>query len=398
MMFSALDIASPDAILGLTEAFQRDPNPGKINLSVGVYKDDSGATPILKCVKKAERILLETESTKSYLGIDGLAAYANAVRELLFGARHNIITAQRSCSVQTPGGTSALRVAADFLKGHFPDARVWISRPTWENHPAILESAGLKVEWYSYFAPSTNDLDFLSMMQDLERTEKGDVVLLHGGCHNPSGVDPSPDQWHSIADLVQRRQLLPLVDFAYQGFGAGIDDDALGLRILCDRVDELLIASSFSKNFGLYRERVGALTAVGPDARTAAAVLSHLKRCIRTNYSNPPSHGASVVSTILSDQDLRSEWLVELAGMRDRISGMRTMLVSKMKEHAPNHDFSFVEKQRGMFSFSGLNRDQVNRLRDEHAIYIVGSGRINVAGITHENIDRFCIALAQVLD
>jgi aspartate/tyrosine/aromatic aminotransferase len=396
-MFNSLEVAPPDAILGLNEAFQRDTHPRKINLSVGVYKDDSGATPILKCVKEAERILLETEATKSYLGIDGLAAYGSEVRKLLFGAGHGIVADNRACSVQTPGGTGAVRVAADFLRQHFPASRVWCSQPTWENHAGIFETAGLDVASYAYFDPTTNDLDFPGMLRDLERTNPDDVLLLHACCHNPSGVDPALDQWRGIADLVKRRKLLPLVDFAYQGFGTEIEADAGGLRVLCDNVDELLIANSFSKNFGLYRERVGALTAVAADPRSATAVLSHLKRCIRTNYSNPPSHGASIVSTILTDQRLQSLWLGELAAMRDRINDMRTLLVEKMREYMPQRDFSFIQRQRGMFSFSGLNREQVDRLRNEHAIYVVGSGRINVAGITRDNIDRLCLSLAAVL-
>jgi aspartate/tyrosine/aromatic aminotransferase len=376
-MFNSLEIAPPDAILGLNEAFQRDSNPAKINLSVGVYKD---------------------EATKSYLGIDGLATYSQGVRRLLFGRDSSLVADQRACTIQTPGGTGALRVAADFLKQHVNPCRVWCSRPTWENHAAIFETAGVKVESYAYFDPATNDLDFAGMMRDLEGTREGDVVLLHGCCHNPSGVDPSIDQWRVIADLASRRKLVPLVDFAYQGLGVDIDADSQGLRVLIEKLPELIIASSFSKNFGLYRERVGALTAIAQDTRAAAAVLSQLKRCVRTNYSNPPAHGASIVSTILADQRLHSMWVSELSLMRDRINGMRTLLVAKMKEYAPRRDFSFIQRQRGMFSFSGLNRDPVNRLREEFAIYIVGSGRINVAGITRDNIDRLCGCLAQVLE
>lgn len=396
-MFDALDLAAPDAILGLNEAFQKDTNPEKINLSVGVYKDENGVTPILHCVKKAESQLLEKEQTKAYLGIDGLKPYGSLSRQLLFGADHRFLSDGRAVSIQAPGGTGALRVAGDFLHDHFDGAKIWCSKPTWANHPNIFRAAGLTVESYTYFCPETNGLNFEGMVNDLSQINEGDVVVLHGCCHNPCGVDPSIDQWRTISDVLKERKLLPLVDFAYQGFATGIEQDAAGLRVLAESLDEMLVASSYSKNFGLYCERVGVLTAVGKSSDDAESILSHLKATVRSNYSNPPSHGAAVVVEILSDDELRTQWESELAGMRNRIADVRRMFVEKMSEYAPNRDFSFINDQCGMFSFSGLTPDQVQRLREEYSIYIVGSGRINVAGITDKNVDRLCKSISECL-
>ena len=396
-MFDVLELAPPDAILGLNEAFQKDSNPEKINLGVGVYKDEGGVTPILNCVKKAERKLLEQQKTKAYLGIDGIKEYGRLSRELLFGQGHRFLTEDRAVSIQAPGGTGALRVAGDFLRGHFQSSNIWCSKPTWANHPKVFESAGITVNAYAYFCPDSNGLNFDGMLNDLNQIPKGDVVVLHGCCHNPCGVDPSIEQWKQIAEVIKQRELMPLVDFAYQGFADGVESDAAGLRTLAESIDEMLVASSYSKNFGLYCERVGVLTAVGKNANSAAAILSHLKATVRTNYSNPPSHGAAVVSTILSDAQLRSEWEAELAGMRNRIAEMRQLFVAKMSEYASGRDFTFIQDQCGMFSFSGLTADQVNRLREEFSIYIVGSGRINVAGITSKNVDRLCKSIAACL-
>ncbi len=396
-MFQHVPTAPPDSILGLNEAFRNDANPEKINLSVGVYKDEKGGTPVLKCVKEAERRLLESESTKSYLPIDGRAQYLRAVRELIFGAQHEVVTSARAVSVQTPGGTGALRVAADFLAANFPGRTVWLSRPTWPNHPSIFEAAGLATNHYPYFDQTANGLDFDGMMEALQTTSTGDIILLHGCCHNPTGIDPTPEQWKQIGDLIQQRELLPLLDFAYQGFGDGLQEDAVGLRELAREGQELLICSSFSKNFGLYNERVGALTAVATQADEAAAVLSQLKKVIRSNYSNPPTHGAAVVETILTDSQLIALWDEELTAMRNRINGMRKLFVDKMAASGVPQDFSFIQHQRGMFSFSGLNQMQVDQLRNEMSIYIVGSGRINVAGISETNVDRLCEGIKRVL-
>ena len=397
-MFDTLPLAPPDSILGLTEAFQKDPNPRKINLSVGVFKDDQGQTPILASVKEAERRLLATEKNKSYLPIEGHAEYDARVQELLFGSSHEIVTSRRAVTAQTPGGTGSLRVAADFLKKHFPQARLWHSKPTWANHAAIFSAAGMKVEAYPYLDASGRVLDFPAMLAALVQLPPGDVVLLHACCHNPTGVDPTLQQWQEIARVIRERKLLPLVDFAYQGFGDGLDEDAAGLRELAQPGQELLVSSSFSKNFGLYGERVGALSIVTDSADAAQRALSQVRLNIRTNYSNPPTHGAAIVATVLSDPQLRQQWERELAAMRERIHKMRGLFVATMKIKAPQHDFSFLASQKGMFSFSGLTNVQVDELKSKHAVYVVGNGgRINVAGITEGNMDPLCDAIAAVL-
>ena len=396
-MFQQLEVAPPDSILGITEAFLKDPNPRKINLSVGVFKDAAGQTPILPSVKEAERRLVETEKSKNYLGIEGLASYASAVQTLAFGAGHEVLSAGRAVTAQTPGGTAALRVAADFVQAIRPGATVWLSDPTWPNHPAIFTAAGLKVASYPYYDAATRGLAGGPLLAALENAPAGDVVLLHGCCHNPSGVDPTAEQWGQIAAVVARRGLLPLVDFAYQGFGDGLREDAAGMLIVAAAVPELLVCSSYSKNFGLYNERVGALTVVAATAAEAERALGHVKLRIRANYSNPPAHGASVVATILGDAALRAQWEQELTAMRERIHRMRHLFVERLKAAGVQRDFSFLCQQRGMFSFSGLTPEQVKTLKEKHGIYIVGSGRINVAGMTEENMDTLCKAIAEVI-
>lgn len=394
-MFETVTAAPPDSILGLIEAFNRDPNPHKINLSVGVYQDAAGRTPILRCVKAAERRLVEEETTKTYLGIDGLGDYRHHVRQLAFG---DAVAAERVAVVQTPGGTGGLRVAADFIAGLMPGAKLWHSNPTWANHPAIFAAAGVPVEVYPYLNAERTGMDFDAMLEALRTGPRpGDVVLLHACCHNPTGIDPTPDQWREIAGVVAERGLLPLVDFAYQGFGDGLDEDARGLHILLDHCDEMLVASSFSKNFGLYSERVGALSLVAAAPQQAEVGLSQLKRLVRSNYSNPPRHGGAIVATVLEDAELTAMWHGELAEMRQRIAEMRLAFVEAMRRRVPDRDFSFLLDQKGMFSFSGLTPMQVDRLKSEHSVYMVGSGRINVAGITHPNLDLLCEAVASVL-
>jgi len=395
-MFERLDMAPPDAILGLTEAFKKDPNPKKINLGVGIFKDAANQTPVLDSVKRAEEALLRTETSKTYLPIPGAPEYAAAVQALVFGAEHEIIASKRAATAHTPGGTGALRVAADFIKRMLPGKAIWVSEPTWENHVNIFRSAGLDVCTYPYYDAQNKRLNFEGMRNTLAQAPEGDVLLLHACCHNPSGMDPDAAQWAEIAKIVQDRGLLPLVDFAYQGFGDGIEEDAAGLRQLCTPGCELLICSSFSKNFGLYNERCGALTAVGASSGAAQKAFSHIKACIRANYSNPPSHGGAIVTTILSDPELRKLWESEVRAMRDRINGMRKLFVETLKTKGVPGDFSFITAQKGMFSFSGLTRAQVDRLREEYAIYIVGSGRINVAGMTEQNMGALCEAIAEV--
>ena len=393
-MFETIEAAPPDAILGLNEAFRGDSSPNKINLGVGVFKDPTGNTPVLECVKEAERRIVKHESSKAYLPINGHGEYGSHVPKLLFGSSLDPI---RTATIQTPGGTGALRVAGDFTRKMFPSAKIWTSDPTWANHPNVFAAAGLEVAKYRYYDPSTSGLDFAAMLADLKTVPAGDVVLLHGCCHNPTGVDPAPSQWKQIGEVLREQRALPLVDFAYQGFADGIEEDAGGLRALLESHDELLVCSSFSKNFGLYRERVGALVAVGRDAETTTTVMSQLKKTVRTNYSNPPSHGASIVATVLNDAALTKQWHQELADMRDRINGMRDLLVERLAAAGVDRDFGFIQKQRGMFSFSGLTKDQVDQLRDEHSIYIVGSGRINVAGISESNVDYLCQSIAKVI-
>jgi aspartate/tyrosine/aromatic aminotransferase len=396
-MFQSLAAAQPDAILGLTEAFKKDPNPEKINLGVGVYKDAQGNTPIPKTVKKAEELLLEQETTKNYLAISGSAEYGTAVQKLLFGEGHAIVTSGRAQTAQTPGGTGALRVAGDFLNKMFPAKRIWMSEPTWPNHPQVFQAAGVEIQTHPYFDAAENSLDFVGMMAALEHVPEGDVLLLHACCHNPTGVDPSAEQWKQIGDIVEKRKLFPLVDFAYQGLADGLEEDASGLRELARPGVEMLVCSSFSKNFGLYCERVGALTAVGASSEDAEKAMGHIKSTIRANYSNPPYHGAAIVTTVLNDPDLRKDWEQEVTEMRNRINGMRKLFVETLASKGVDRDFSFIKDQRGMFSFSGLTKDHVERLKKEYAIYIVGSGRINVAGMTEGNMDRLCTAIASVL-
>ncbi len=396
-MFEHIQAAPADPILGLNDAYKNDPKPNKINLGVGVYKDEQGNTPILKAVKQAETRLLNQETTKSYLSIEGAPAYRDAVQKLLFGADHKIITKQLAQTAHTPGGTGALRVAAEFIKKHLPEATIWVSNPTWANHQSVFQSVGLEVGSYAYYDVKSKSLDFESMLASLSQVPEGDVVLFHGCCHNPTGIDPTPEQWQQLAKLSSKQGFLPLFDFAYQGFGRGLEEDAQGLRTFLDQVPEMLIANSFSKNFGLYNERVGALTVVCESAEQAETVFTQVKRCIRTNYSNPPSHGSAVVAEILNTPELYELWETELKDMRVRIHEMRSLFVNTLRMKGVNQDFSFISHQQGMFSFSGLSPDQVAQLRKEHGVYIVGSGRISVAGMTHDNMEPLCDAIAAVL-
>lgn len=395
-MFEALEMAPADAILGLTDAFRADSNPNKINLAVGVYKDEAGVTPTLSTVRKAEEIILSQNDPKGYLAIDGSPEQARLVQGLLFGETHEVVTSGRAATAHTPGGTGALRVAADLLH-ELGAKKVWLSKPTWPNHPGIFEAAGLEIATYPYYDAEKHALDFEGMVDSLQGAGPGDVVLLHGCCHNPTGMDPTQEQWETLATLAAEKGFLPFFDFAYQGFGDGLDEDAFGLRSFCLEGCELMVSSSYSKNFGLYNERVGALTVIGANADAAEKVRSHMKRVIRVNYSNPPAHGGKIVTTILRDAALRSEWVEEVGVMRNRINGMRSLLVESLKAKGVTQDFSFLTSQRGMFSFSGLTPEHVKRLRDEFSIYIVGSGRINVAGITKSNMEALCTGIAAVL-
>lgn len=396
-MFESISAAPADPILGLADLFRADDRPNKINLGIGVYKDETGKTPVLTSVKKAEQYLLENETTKNYLSIDGLADFARCTQVLLFGQESSLISAGRACTAQTPGGTGALRVAADFLANQTSVKRVWVSNPSWPNHKNVFNAAGLEVCDYQYYDAANHSLDFDGMVASLQEAKAGDVVLFHGCCHNPTGVDPSAEQWQQLAKLSQEKGWLPLFDFAYQGFARGLDEDAEGLRIFAATHQELLVASSYSKNFGLYNERVGALTLVAAESDAAKTAFSQVKYSIRANYSNPPSHGAAVVATILGNDALRTIWVQELTDMRQRIQRMRQLFVNTLAEKGANQDFSFIIKQNGMFSFSGLTKDQVVRLRDEFGVYAVNSGRVNVAGMTPDNMSALCEAIVAVL-
>ncbi|MBP2197124.1 amino acid aminotransferase [Pantoea cypripedii] len=396
-MFESISAAPADPILGLADLFRADDRPNKINLGIGVYKDETGKTPVLTSVKKAEQYLLENETTKNYLSIDGLADFARCTQELLFGKESTLVTAGRACTAQTPGGTGALRVAADFLANQTNVKRVWVSNPSWPNHKNVFNAAGLEVCDYQYYDAANHTLDFDGMVASLREAKAGDVVLFHGCCHNPTGIDPTAEQWQQLAALSQANGWLPLFDFAYQGFARGLDEDAEGLRIFAASHQELIVASSYSKNFGLYNERVGALTLVAANSDVAKTAFSQVKYSIRANYSNPPAHGAAIVATILSNDALRTIWQQELTDMRQRIQRMRQLFVNTLAASGAQQDFSFIIKQNGMFSFSGLTKDQVVRLREEFGVYAVNSGRVNVAGMTPDNMSALCEAIVAVL-
>jgi aromatic-amino-acid transaminase len=397
-MLENIAAAPADPILGLNEKFLSDPRSDKINLGVGVYKDDGGNTPVLNSVKKAETRLLAAENSKTYLGIPGSADFALAVQQLLFGADSSIIAEGRAQTAQTPGGTGGLRLAAELISRQIGATRVWVSDPTWANHKGIFQAAGLEISSYAYYDAEAHDMDFEAMLSDLGQASAGDVVLLHGCCHNPTGIDPDREQWAQLAELCSSRGLLPLFDFAYQGFARGLDEDAEGLRLFAEHCDEILIASSYSKNFGIYGERTGAFTLVARTAEVAATMFSQVKSIIRVIYSNPPKHGSALVAAVLNDAELRAEWEAEVAAMRDRIKQMRSLLVATLKNKGVKQDFGFIERQNGMFSFSGLSKDQVLKMREDSGVYAVDSGRFSVAAMTTGNMDPLCDAIAAVID
>jgi aromatic-amino-acid transaminase len=395
-LFSAIEMAPRDPILGITEAFNADTNTAKINLGVGVYYDDKGKVPLLECVQKAEAKLMEQPTPRTYLPIEGLAAYDKAVQELVFGADSPVIQEKRALTVQAIGGTGALKIGADFLKRFLPASDVYISDPSWENHRALFESAGFTVHNYAYYDAATRGVNFGGMLAALKAMPAGAIVVLHACCHNPTGADLTQDQWDQVIAAVQAGNLVPFLDMAYQGFANGIDEDGAVVRRFAATGMAMLVSNSFSKSFSLYGERVGALSIVATTSEEATRVLSQLKRVVRTNYSNPPTHGGKVVATVLATPELRKLWEEELAGMRVRIREMRGAMVEKLKAKAPGHDFEFVREQVGMFSYSGLTKEQVGKLRDE-SIYAVDTGRICVAALNSTNIDRVVDAIAKVL-
>lgn len=395
-MFESAELNPPDAIFGLNEKFRSDPNENKINLSVGVYKDENGNTPLMKAVAEAEDIIAAANSSKSYLPIDGMPAYNQHVGNVLLGP---VADSLKWKSTQTPGGTGALRVTGELLKTAIGIDTIWMSNPTWANHPKIFGNAGINVYQHDYLGEDGVSLNFEAMMKSIaDQTKTGQAILLHGACHNPTGVDPTKEQWAELLGLVSEKGLLPIFDFAYQGFGDGLDEDAGPIRdFLADGKHEAIICNSFSKNFGLYGERVGGLTIVATSDDALVAMQSQVKTTIRRMYSNPPTHGAAIVNTVLSDATLRKSWETELDTMRNRIKTLRTAFVDTMKEVAPDRDFEFMNNQRGMFSYSGLKGQYAELLMKKHSVYILGSGRINVAGINDSNRKPLCEAIAAVL-
>jgi aromatic-amino-acid transaminase len=396
-LLSAIELAPRDPILGVSEAFNADRNVHKVNLGVGVYCDDNGKIPLLDCVKRAEHEIAERASPRGYLPIDGIPVYDKAVQAMLLGADSEIVALGRGVTVQTLGGTGGLKVGADFLRKFAPGAQVWISDPSWENHRALFEGAGFVVNTYPYYAPKTHGLDFDGMRAALEMLTAGSIVVLHACCHNPTGVDPTDEQWSTIIDIVRTRGLIPFVDIAYQGFDRDIDRDATVVRKFAATAGPLFVSNSFSKSFSLYGERIGAVTVVATDKDEAARVLSQLKRVVRANYSTPPTHGAQIIATVLGNPELGALWKLELAGMRERIREMRKALVEKLGEHATSANFRFILEQRGMFSYTGLTAAQVARLRNEFSVYAVDTGRICVAALNTRNVEYTAKAIAAVI-
>jgi aspartate aminotransferase len=396
-MLERLNAVAPDPILGIIAAHAADTNPKKIDLGIGVYKNERGETPILECVRRAERQLLDTESSKTYLGPPGVKGFNSAVSELIFGADSDVMQAGRVRTIQTPGGTGGLRVGADLIDAATPGCTVWVSDPTWANHNAVFSAPGLNIEVYPYFDKESSSLRFDDMMAVLQQREPGEVVLFHACCHNPCGVSPNPEQWEAITDLAAERGFTPMVDIAYQGFERGLDEDALSVRLFAEKCPEVIVASSCSKNFAVYRERTGALSVVCETSRKADDVVTVINALTRKNYSMPPTHGPAVIDIILHSDELTALWHEELAGMRNRINGLRRLMVEKIEAAGIEKNFSFLQRQSGMFSFLGLSVDQVRRLREEFSIYTVDSARVNIASFNQGNIDYFVGALKTVL-
>jgi aromatic-amino-acid transaminase len=396
-LFSAVEMAPRDPILGLNEAFNADTRTNKVNLGVGVYCNEEGRIPLLRAVVEAETIRVAQHASRGYLPIDGIAAYDQSVQKLLFGNDSPLIAAGRVITTQAVGGTGALKIGADFLKQLLPNAVVAISDPSWENHRALFETAGFPVQNYRYYDAATQDVNRTGLLEDLNALPSGSIVVLHACCHNPTGVDLSPADWKNVLEVVKAKGHVPFLDMAYQGFGDGIDEDAAAVRLFADSGLTFFVSSSFSKSFSLYGERVGALSIVSESKEESARVLSQVKRVIRTNYSNPPTHGASIVAAVLNSPQLRAKWEEELAEMRLRIRGMRTQMVDLLAKNAPQRDFSFVGRQRGMFSYSGLTVEQVTRLRNEFGIYALDTGRICVAALNQSNIKAVTDAIIQVI-
>lgn len=396
--FSAVEMAPRDPILGLTESFNADTHSTKVNLGVGVYLDDSGTIPLLAAVKQAEKARLEAMPSRGYQPIDGPVVYNQAVQRLLFGQDSSLLEEGRVLTIEALGGTGALKVGADYLRRLLPEATVFISDPSWENHRALFEYAGFAVDTYPYYDAATRGVNFAGMKSGLNALPAGSIVVLHACCHNPTGADLDEGQWREVIEVISARGLLVFLDMAYQGFADGIDEDALALKLLAASGLQFLVASSFSKSFSLYGERVGALSVVTGSRDETARVMSQIKRVVRTNYSSPPTHGGAVVAAVLSSPDWRQMWEDELGEMRGRIRAMRVSLVDKLKGKGASQDFSFIARQRGMFSYTGLSVEEVERLRDEYGIYAVSTGRICIAALNTRNIDYVADAITSVLE
>jgi aromatic-amino-acid transaminase len=396
-MFQHVDAYPGDPILTLNEDFQKDPREGKINLSIGIYFDDAGRLPVMNAVREAESALLANIGPKPYLPMTGHAGYRQAVQELLFGATHEAVTGGRIATIQTLGGSGALKVGADFLKRYFPDSQVWVSDPTWDNHRAIFEGAGFAVHTYPYYDAATKGLKFDAMLAAIDALPAQSIVLLHACCHNPTGVDLNPAQWTQLIGVLKQGQLLPYLDIAYQGFGDGIDEDAFALRALADAGVSFFVANSFSKSFSLYGERVGGLSVVCPSQAQAQLVIGQLMSAVRRNYSSPPTHGAQIVARVLQSPELRQMWSDELAAMRDRIKVMRQRLFDGVVAQLPGKNVRYFIDQRGMFSYTGLSPEQADALREQHGVYVLRSGRMCAAGLNADNVNRMAKAFAKVL-
>ena len=395
MLFSELDAAAPDVILGIAQAFRADSSPHKVDLGIGIYKDDHGQSPVLPSVKAAEKWLTEQQASKAYLSSAGSPEFNRAITQLLFGQDAEDAFDGRIRSIQTPGGSGALRVIADFLKTHAPTSRIWLPNPTWATHQPIFAACGLTIQRYPYYDLANGKLLFEEMRTALQSAKSNDVVVLHGCCHNPTGEDLQPPHWHIIADLLRQAGAMALVDLAYQGFGGSLEEDAYAIRFLAGLLPELFVTSSCSKNFSLYRDRVGALTTVAQDKASSVILQEHIAKAVRANYSMPPDHGGAVVAHILQQTDLRDQWQIELDTMRTRIASVRTLFAQELKR-VTGRDHGAIARQKGMFSLLNLSPDAIARLRDVHHIYMISTGRINVAGLTSENFARVAAAIADV--
>lgn len=396
-MFEVLPQLPADPILGLSAAFKADPNPLKIDLGVGVYKDEEGRTPILSSIAKAQKILLDTETSKTYITPQGVQGYIDGMIELLLGKANPVVLANRVAAVQAPGGCGSLRILSELIKRCNTNTTVWVSDPTWANHIPLIGNAGLKIETYPYFDKGQASIRFDAMVECLEKVKAGDVVLLHGCCHNPTGADLTKEQWQIVLELAQKTGFIPFIDVAYLGFGDSLEDDAFGTRLLVNNLPEVIIAASCSKNFGLYRERVGLALMVTQNSVTRSAIQTQIQSIARAIYSMPPSYGGALVDIVLSNADLRAEWISEVEMMRSRMQDLRALLVNKLKEYGADRDFDFVNRQKGMFSYLCISPEQVMAMRDKHSVYFVESSRVNIAGISLKNVDSLAKSLVSVL-